>query len=504
MKLLYCTAQSLHHILKGKRMVCFGAGDRPVKLCDTYSEYRFEEKIDYFFDNGKAKWGKKLKVGKREIPILPPVELENLSLDNHIIVITSDYYDEIFRQIRTLKLKDGNVACYVYPFVRYNYVARMEKVFRTLPLKEVLVFQSDTDYTDNAKVLFEYLLKHKYNQKYKLVWAVRDVDKYKFLEQYDNVKVFSYLWNTSACFKETLTYYYYLSVAKMFLVTHNFFWLRNRRPGQKIINLWHGCGYKRSKSGRKNVNDFDYTMVTGPIYRDVQADYFGCDRKKVVVTGLPKDDLLFRRSGKDIAGLLHIKRCGKYVVWMPTFRNSDRPGLNEHTIACETGLPIVYTEQELEELNRLLADRDMMLIIKLHQYQRESVITKSRYSNIVIVNSEYMEKAGIHIYTVLADSDALITDYSSTAVDYMLCDKPMAFALDDYEEFHKGRNFLFDDIKEYLPGSHLYTFDDLKRFLLEIADGLDSTAEFRRRLMPQFHAWQDANSCKRVVDFLKL
>ena len=101
--------------------------------------------------------------------------------------------------------------------------------------------------------------------------------------------------------------------------------------------------------------------------------------------------------------MLQIDKHSKYVFWMPTFRNTDRPGLNEHTIACETGLPLAYTDQSLEELNELLKNKDMMLIIKLHQYQKESVITKKTYSNIIVINNERLDELGLQVYTVLSN-----------------------------------------------------------------------------------------------------
>lgn len=63
-------------------------------------------------------------------------------------------------------------------------------------------------------------------------------------------------------------------------------------------------------------------------------------------------------------------------------------------------------------------------------------------------------------------SDALITDYSSVCVDYLIVDKPIAYTLDDYEVYKQTRGFVFEDPHEYMPGHHLYRFSDLERLLL--------------------------------------
>ena len=46
-----------------------------------------------------------------------------------------------------------------------------------------------------------------------------------------------------------------------------------------------------------------------------------------------------------------------------------------------------------------------------------------------------LEQADVQLYETLSFVDALITDYSSVAIDYLLMDRPIAFTLDDYEKY---------------------------------------------------------------------
>ena len=51
-------------------------------------------------------------------------------------------------------------------------------------------------------------------------------------------------------------------------------------------------------------------------------------------------------------------------------------------------------------------------------------------SNIVILSNEQLYHMDIQTNEILMHADALISDYSSVAVDYLLLDRPIAFTLD--------------------------------------------------------------------------
>ena len=59
--------------------------------------------------------------------------------------------------------------------------------------------------------------------------------------------------------EEAEKYYRYKYTAKYFFVSHTLNWLQDRKPGQVVFNLWHGCGYKKSKVGKSHRNSFEYT-----------------------------------------------------------------------------------------------------------------------------------------------------------------------------------------------------------------------------------------------------
>ena len=72
-----------------------------------------------------------------------------------------------------------------------------------------------------------------------------------------------------------------------------------------------------------------------------------------------------------------------------------------------------------------------------------------------------LEKEKLQLYELIGISDALISDYSSVAVDYLLLDRPLGYVLADYEIYREKRGFVFEDPLEYMPGEKIYNACDL-------------------------------------------
>ena len=118
-------------------------------------------------------------------------------------------------------------------------------------------------------------------------------------------------------------------------------------------------------------------------------------------------------------------------------------------------------------------------------------------------NGQLAEK-NIQINRILGHADALISDYSSAAADYMLLDRPIAFTLDDVEEYEQSRGFAFENIREWLPGMELFSFGDMCRFIEEVGENRDTTKEKREVLLTKLHKYHDDGSCRRTVEVLRI
>ncbi|MDE6025513.1 MAG: CDP-glycerol glycerophosphotransferase family protein [Lachnospiraceae bacterium] len=361
------------------------------------------------------------------------------------------------------------------------------------------------DFTDNARALFEYLYENGYSKKYKLIWLVsskKSIDK----KTYKNVIVATaenkYGWTSPRAF-------YYGNTAKYFFYTNNTANLnRGAAKGQLVVNLWHGCGYKDSTHKNKKIQYsssmemFDYALVPGELFVEAKARYWECDQSKILGIGYPRYDWLLQKNldkrtiiGKLFGADMEGRRL---ILWMPTFRKtSSESGFDEGDIGLKYGIPVACDDGCLEELDRICEETGSLLVIKRHPLQAKEN-DGQKFKNIKFADNKLLDKRNVLLYHFIAVSDALISDYSSVAVDYLLLDRPIGFAVGDIEQYREKRGFIFDNPLEYMPGQIIYTFEDLKTFIMDVCQGIDRYREARHKLMPVMHNKCD-NYCERII-----
>lgn len=384
-----------------------------------------------------------------------------------------------------------------------------------LPIQDKIAFRSGfgtyvegMDYNDNARALFEYLLEQGANRRYSMVWFLHDPEAFPELKEMENVSLVSYEWENSPRREEYSAYFHHLCTARYLFTTDTSFWMRYCREGQIRVNLWHGCGFKNRKVWKTGSMEesYEFMTVTSPLYARIHERLYGLRPEQLLVTGLAKEDWLFRPVEESLPELFGVPEASRYVFWLPTFRmaREEMGHLSEYRLPSETGLPIVRDASMARELDSLLKELDMCLMVKLHPVQDSRSIAHWDLDRLCVMEHREIAAKNLPINRLLAKADALISDYSSVAVDYMLLDRPIGFLLEDEEEYGRSRGFVFDDLQAYLPGAQIASFEGMKEFLREIRMGVDSSREKRRRLLPILHAHGDGNNCRRIAEALGL
>ena len=506
MEFVIGTEDIVKELAKSYRFICFGYGAKLKTLCQNTGIVKL---IDAVADNNDSIWNTSGTIDDVKIRIICPEEIKKYSVEKHVLLITTTYYKQVQDQLcRELSIDADTV--YYFPSEKDLKYEKYAELHADEPLKDIIVFRSGLakyvegfDFSDNAKAIFEYMLYKGYSKKYKLVWMVKYPNAYSKYTNTENVEFVSYEWESEEDNELSDKYFDAMYFAKYFFFTDTHFWLRNCRTGQLRINLWHGCGLKdrKTKNGpcRKN---YDFMTVNSDTYADIHAEEFGCDREQMLVTGLAKQDWLFRGTEIPLNELLGKPKSDKYIFWLPTFRMAAEglERLNEYFLDSETGLPIVTTDEKMRELDAVLKTVNMTMIIKLHPVQDNTLIDHKNYSNIAVVDNKTLTAMDLHINHLLSQADAIISDYSSVAVDFLLLDKPIGFALDDLKEYEESRGFVFNPIKEYLPGKEIYDFEQFIDFVKEISRGYDSSRSRRHELLNIFHAFNNEQCCERILE----
>lgn len=373
--------------------------------------------------------------------------------------------------------------------------------------KTRLVFKNREmmDCTDNPGAFSDYLIENGYNKKYEIIWLVSQKKKFRNVK-IPNVKFVTaenkYGWSSPMA-------YYYGATAGYFFYSHNSAGLNKYRcKGQKVVNLWHGCGYKDAEQGKKNQNirpDFDYALVPGPVFVKTKSRLWNCEPERMLMMGYPRYDWMLHpsMSSSEILEKLFGWRGRSTVLWMPTFRKSDLGGCAENEIELPSQLPAIRNDEELQQIDQYLRKQEILLIIKKHPLQTGWDQNSRKFTNIRYVTEELLEEKKVKLYELIGISDGLLSDYSSVAVDYLLLDRPLGYVLADYDIYREKRGFVFENPLEYMPGEKIYNADDILKYLEHLSDGTDIYRQERAQMILQMHN-KTEKYCKRLADYLQL
>lgn len=365
--------------------------------------------------------------------------------------------------------------------------------------ESAIILKSMPDYSDNARALCEYMVINGYTNKYKIYFDVSNLEYYR-----DRIEGITFISSKSKNGCYNFSYLRLLFTAKYLLSTHEL--IINKRlaqKGQYIVRLWHGCGYKtRKRPDRKETQKIDAALVPGPLFVKIKAEFWNVDENCILPIGYPRYDWLKSKDHDALKLIDSFKKDEKtkVVMWMPTFRK-DKNGRSKYNYIKITQFPIIYSIDDWKELDNCCARNNTVILVKLHPFQEDYSIPFDSFTNIKEIKSDLFDKTNIPMYRFIGVTDALISDYSSIAIDYLIVDKPIAYTLDFYEEERTTRKFIFDDIREYMPGHHLYNMKDMENFIGDVSKGTDLYKDKRRQMYDRCITSSE-NYCISVLDKL--
>lgn len=367
--------------------------------------------------------------------------------------------------------------------------------------KKIFIYNSTPSYQNNY-AMYNYLINNEYQNTYQIYYYMPESDKY--ISQAKNVTLGNSL-------KGAL--YHYLTSKYVFFDTGNM----RIKPSktQCVMNLWHGVPFKRigflSKTAEKNMptdlmNTFSKIILPNHHMKKTYADSFLLNDEQFFCGGQPRNDLLISDSNPLEKLNIDSKKYDKVIMWMTTYRISKDERLR-HTSDSDwskTGLPLLLNQEIVNSVSQELAEQNILLLVKQHTTGKTAKEPISETNNIKLLEeSDFLEK-GLQLYEVLGQCDALITDYSSVFIDYLLVNRPIGFVVNDIEDYEKNNGFNFEKPLEYMPGQKLLSLDDLSQFILAIANEKDNYNSQRKELSAYFNEYHKANNCQYILENMSI
>lgn len=378
----------------------------------------------------------------------------------------------------------------------------VNKIFLRCKINDIIILESHADFSDSTKVLYDYLIKTNKLNKYKVFWFVQDSKRFKHLKR-NNVK-FVKIWdkNNKRSLFGIIKYIYFIKNAKFIIYANRS--MPKININSKAIYLTHGTPFKKVRDLVMLSNDTDYVLASSNFCANIISEQYNVPPKKILTMGLLRNDLFFSTNSDIKKRILEKKNDNKLLIWLPTFRKHKTSERNDSSFSFPLGLPIIYNYDDLKKINKILADKKIVILLKPHPAQDSSIIKEFNFSHLILIDDKFLFKKDIQLYELLAVSDGMITDYSSVFYDYLMMDKPMAFTVDDIEQYSKKKGFIYSDPLNHLPGTKLYVVNDMIQFINDFSKGIDDLKLERNKKNKIVNRYCDGNACKRFVKYFKL
>lgn len=261
--------------------------------------------------------------------------------------------------------------------------------------------------------------------------------------------------------------FWHLVTAKSLILDHEFHGLvfnlvRQQRP---TIQMFHGLPLKHLAGNQHfaHINDLHFVSSSAWFNQHVFSKIFSAQYFHAF--GYPRNDALLQTaSERDWVAAPPLKKLneiiattGQIIVYMPTYRDN---GSNNY--------PIDY-----ERIEKLCKQHNRSFILKFHPFVAEQLarslgLTKAITQPTLLPGFEhiYIFPTGFNIYPWLAETQLLITDYSSVLFDFLALERPILLYQYDSESYLTNRGQFMISQDEFQLGTQLTSFEQLEQSLL--------------------------------------
>jgi CDP-glycerol glycerophosphotransferase (TagB/SpsB family) len=331
--------------------------------------------------------------------------------------------------------------------------------------------------------LYDYLIEQGYNEQYHIICSANDYKKFSAHAP----KNVSFVSNVQGILKYFSSAHIYYCFGRIPIVPTR---------DQVAIQMWHGTSFKGFDQSTRQTNAlknqyYTYVFASSEFFRPIVEKKFACLPENIYICGHPRTDMLYKN---DVT--YHLGDFQKTIIWLPTFRKSAAMGYTD--VQTDSVVPF-FKLNELHELDEVLQRYNVHVIIKLHPVQDIPQKSVEGLTHLQLLSHQEFTAKNYDLYTLLRQTDALITDYSSVFYDYLLLDRPIGFTEDDEEQYKSNRGFAVENPDDFKPGMRIKSREQLYQFVSDLVEGKDLYKQKRFEINELSNAYQDGQNCARAL-----
>lgn len=390
----------------------------------------------------------------------------------------------------------------IYPAQLFSYLLKILDFIIPKNTKQIIFF-SNPNFTDNPRAYYDYIAKNQPH--YKCIWLYDDVIWIKTLKR--PIKKSFYI--------HTFKAWFLLATSKYIIWNHSQH-LNKYIIGSKhiILQLWHGMPIKTIGHTEKGISKqlknsytffgkYGYFFATSDIFKHLINSTFKCDYSKIYITGEPKTDFCFYKSSKKIASLIQSNHK-KTVLFMPTYKQQIRFGKRD----VNTNFDNIFYMQDYNEehFTDFLKKNDILFLIKPHPFDELAYIdffkSKQLPSNFKLILNLDLVSNNLNINELFPYTDMLITDFSSTSINYLITGKPVIYMTQLVTEYDENRGFMYpDNYEQFMIGDNVNNYKTLVNTINKNLNSPDTTTKKTR--INLLHKYYDDKSSERIYEIMK-
>ena len=374
--------------------------------------------------------------------------------------------------------------------VKHKINVNVKKVLRKIMLKntkidpkKVIFITFQGKYTCNPKAIAEEFIRR--NSDYKLVWVVRKED----LKERDKFPS-----ELKLVVRESLEFYKELASSKFIIENANdtVYMKYNKRPGQVIIQTWHGSlGFKRLDKVKNEAwvakadelgNETDFIVSNSEFENMVYRTSYW-ENTEILEYGHARNDMLlnktkYNKMNKKVREYYNIDKNTKILLYAPTFRDD---------FSADT-YNLDYAKL-LDALKEKFGG-NWVIMVRFHFKLRNVDFSDDLTDNIINATDYY------DMQELLCAADIGITDYSSWLCDFVLTEKPGFIYCNDMDKYVDERGFYYPLSETPFPVSK--TNDELEKNILNF--DIKKYEKQRQSFLKKRGCYEKGNASKRIVD----
>ncbi|MDO4354904.1 MAG: CDP-glycerol glycerophosphotransferase family protein [Clostridia bacterium] len=330
----------------------------------------------------------------------------------------------------------------------------------------------------NTKAMYEFI-KERYPE-YQVKWAFQDEKKVpETIEKANDYFVLSDLSGLA-----------FLASSKFIFTDTSFPGNLHKNKNQICFQMWHGDrGFKKVQYEAfpdKIFYDEKYCdyAVCGSHYAERKfLSAFKMKENQMLQFGCPRNDLLFEFSGRSstVRSFYGIPADSVLVLYAPTLREKNR----------NTSVKVPFDYKRILAALEKRYNKPVYFLARAHKANLG--IEKEDYQYYIDA-SGYPDMADI-----LLECQVLITDYSSSAGDFILTDKQVILFIPEKDDYTKNDRSLVFEIKES-PFLVARNEEDIVNFV-----GLsDEEIKSNNKAIQNFYGcYETGKARQKIVDFMK-